>query len=261
MDKLMTFNLDDYLRDELSVLDAVDMPGGAMLDRPTPTELWYWKLENTVWNIVDRPRSFFVAREESKDEYDHFRLYAHQDELQTLKDIQSASDDVLLESLRLSNVQHWGWLQFMVRELNWYMLLAANWGLPGLRGEYGGNNSVRVDAAEGQRRALAALYFLDLMKERGMNPLAELREKAIRLHEESNIPFDEAKFIEVLRKRDEWSCYVWTCRSVPLGPDVWGDAGPVQYDGEHGQQFLADIRDAALRRRLLSGVVQDSLTM
>jgi hypothetical protein len=211
-------------------------------ERPTATEIWYYKLEDTVGSIVER----WSGKSEPQEGYDHFFLYAHRDKLKSRDDVQNASDDVLLEALRLSDVKHWGWLQFMVREFNWFLLLATNWGLPGMSGEYGGNSGAKVIANVDERRAQAALYFLEVMRERGLDPMAKLRSLADKIGEEY--------FKTILRERNEWAYYIYTCESNMIRPEALGAAGEVKYSGDYRAQFLTKIREAAARRRKLAKV-------
>ncbi len=195
---------------------------------PTVNQLWCERLINVAGSVVERYWKRVARGDERTEEYDHFWLYAHQDILKTKSDVHKVSDDVLLEALGLSNVAGWGWLLFMVREFNWFCLVAYNWGHPSIRGEYGGPRDVKL-ANEEERRAQAALYFVDLMRERGWDPLAELREMAQAFKEKAGI--SEEVFLEILRKKNEWSYFVYTCESVTIRPEARWLGGPVLYDG------------------------------
>jgi hypothetical protein len=218
-------------------------------ERPTATEIWYRQLESVVAQIIKYPRK---RSEPDAEEYDHFRLYAHQDALRTEEDVAAASDDVLLEALGLPNVENWGWLKFMVRELNWVMVLVENWGLPGLCGEYNPYDAKRgIDiASKEEKRAQAALYFLDLMRERGIDPLAQLRAMAASAKEKYQARTGEEiadeSFIAALCKKSEWVNSVYTCESVTLHLSKGGE---VKYSGDHRERFFAEIREAVARRR------------
>jgi hypothetical protein len=221
-------------------------------ERPTYTELWLYKLEETVWSII-KYASPIRKQKQDDDEYDHHHLYAHDDVLKTEEDVRSASDDVLLEALRLGNVESWGWLRFIVRDLNWVELLAGNWGLPCLATEYSGAAARNLfRAEESERRAQAAIYFLDLMRERGVDPLVELRQVVAAYKQEKGI--DEAAVIEELREKDEWAFFVYTCESVIVRPGAKSKGGRILYDAEQQARFLGEIRAAARRRRQLAGV-------
>jgi hypothetical protein len=221
-------------------------------ERPTYTELWLWKLEGTVRQVIKYAPSIKKQKQDD-DEYDHNHLYAHDDVLKTEADVKSASDDVLLEALGLGNVENSGWLLFMVRDFNWVELLAGNWGLPCLATEFGGAAAQNIfPSEEGERRAQAAIYFLDLMRERGVDPLVELRQRVADYKQEKGL--DEAEVIEELREIDEWAFYVYTCESVVIRPDAKSKGGRIRYDDEQQAEFLGKIRAAARRRRQLAGV-------
>lgn len=222
-------------------------------ERPTVTEIWLWKIEDSVKNIVKYPHRLNREKPENED-YDHHFLYAHRDVLKTEEDVLNASDDVLLEALGLSDVEHWGWLQFMVRDFNWVELLAGNWGLPCLACEFGGSAALGLlSAEEGERRARAAFYFLDLMRERGVDPLADLRERAQAFMEENGM--SEEEFVEHLREQSEWDYFVYTCESVVFRPGTVGEGNKCLYRGDAQIEYLGKIRRAARRRRQLAGVV------
>ena len=241
-------DLDEIARRYAATLSASDdLSAEVGEDRPTATEIWYWRLEDVVWTIVSSHASRTTASRKAEGEYDHFRLYAHQDELKTKEDVEGASDDTLLEALGLPKVENWGWLLFMVRDLNWFLLIAANWGLPGMKGEYGGNRGARVFAEEAERRAQAGRYFLDLMRERGVDPLQEVRSYAATVKEEQKI--GEEEFVRQLHALSEWAYFIYTCESVIIRPEAVGAAGEVQYCGSERAEYLAKIRRAAARRR------------
>jgi hypothetical protein len=221
-------------------------------ERPTITELWLYRLEYIVQQVIKYAPSIKKQKQDD-DEYDTNHLYAHDDVLKTEADVRRASDDVLLEALGLGNVENGGWLLFMVREFSWVELLAANWGLPCLATEYSGAATQNILAAEeSERRAQAAIYFLDLMRERGVDPLVELRQRVADYKQEKGL--DEAAVIEEMREKDEWAFYVYTCESVVVRPDAKSKGGRIRYDAEQQAQFLGKIRAAARRRRQLAGV-------
>lgn len=91
---------------------------------------------------------------------------------QPAEDVRGAPDSVLFEMMGLDPNQGPGWLEFIVRELGWHSMIAANWGLPVLKIPDG----VTYDTTTvEQRRAQAVAYYLELMRERGRDPLAEAR--------------------------------------------------------------------------------------
>lgn len=51
---------------------------------------------------------------------------------------QAAPDRVLFQALSFDAEPVWGWLQFMISQINFFALRAANWGLPTIKGDYGG---------------------------------------------------------------------------------------------------------------------------
>jgi hypothetical protein len=245
------------LRKRIDTVRATAVGSGYNLEsssdeRPTIIEIWLWKLEDAVKSIVKYPHRLNRAEPEG-DEYDPCFLYAHRDVLKTEEDVENASDDVLLESLGLANVESWGWLQFMVRDFNWVELLAANWGLPSLASAFGGRNE-SLSPTEDERRARAAFYCIDLMRERGVDVLALLRAQAQAYKEKHSI--DEEVFLRVLCEHDEWSYFVYTCESIIFRPEALGEAGKCLYTGDSRGQFLNNIRRAATRRRRLAGVVE-----
>ncbi len=116
-----------------------------------------------------------------------------------------------------------------------------------MRTEYGGNSIATEDANEDERRAQAALYFLDLMRERGVDVLADVRAAAQVYREQHKL--SEAEFIQWLRGHNEWVYWVYTCESVIIRPEAKGGFSEVQYSGEHRTKFRSEIRVAAERRR------------
>lgn len=215
-------------------------------DRPTATDIWLYKLEDAVASIVKNPNRLNKKKPDGEG-YDHFYLYNHRSCLKTLEDVQNAPDDVLLEALGLHNVEEWGWLQFMVRDFAWFSLLAANWGLPSMRTPYGGNSDATEDANEDERRAQAAIYFLELMRERGVDVLADVRASAQAYKEKNNL--SEEEFTKWLRGHNDWVYFVYTCESVIIRPEAKGKVSRVQYSGDHRTEFRSEIWDAAKRRR------------
>lgn len=217
-------------------------------DRPTATDIWLHKLQDAVWRNVQYPH-----KAADDGEYDHFALYAHRDCLKTKEDVENAPDDVLLEALGLGTVKEWGWFKFMVRDFSWFSLLAANWGLPAMRTDYGGHLDATENANEDERRAQVAMYFIDLMGERGIKPLTEVRQLAdtvkSKVKKGSNIEWSEEEFIKWLRGYNEWAYFVYTCGSVVVRPEVKGGFGEVAYSGQHRTQFSSQIREAANHRR------------
>lgn len=231
-----------------SALKAAEVivPSDDAEDRPTATDIWLYKLEETVASIVKYPHRLDKKRPDEEG-YDHFYLYNHRLCLRTLEDVQNAPDDVLLEALGLHNVEKWGWLQYMVRDFAWFSLLAANWGLPSMRTSYGGNSDATEDAYEDERRAQATFYFLELMRERGFDAMTDVRASAQAYKEKNNL--SEEEFIKWMRGHNEWVYFVYTCQSVIIRPEARGGFSKVQYSGDHRAKFRSEIRDAAERRR------------
>ncbi len=231
-----------------SALKAAEVitPSGDAEDRPTATDIWLYKLEDAVANIVKYPHRLDKKKPE-EDGYDHFYLYNHRSCLSTIEDVQNASDDVLLEALGLGSVEEWGWLGFMIRDFAWFTLLAANWGLPSMRTSYGGNSTVTVDANEDDRGAQAAFYFLELMRERGVDVMADVRTSAQAYKEQNNL--SEVEFVTWLRGHNELFYFVYTCESVNIRPEAKGGLSEVEYSADQRTRFRPVIRDAAERRR------------
>ncbi len=230
-----------------SALKAAEVvaPSDDAEDRPTATDIWLYKLEETVASIVKYPH-LLDKKKPDEEGYDHFYLYNHRLYLRTPEDVRNAPDDVLLEALGLHNVEEWGWLQYMVRDFAWFSLLAANWGLPSMRTSYGGNSAATEDANEDERRAQAAFYFLELMRERGVDVMTDVRASAEAYKGKNNL--SEEEFIMWLRGQNEWVYFVYTSESVIIRPEARGGFSRVQYSGGHRAEFRSVIRDAAERR-------------
>ncbi len=195
---------------------------------PTAIELWRHLLVGEVESARKYPRTG--------------ELQAHRESLQDSDDVKGASDDVLLEALGLPNVEGWGWLHFMVRELTWFCMLARNWNLPHLRFldcDFG-------DTTTAERRAYAARQFCDLMRARaGHDPAALTRRLAEELKEKHEM--SDERIVEIIEGASEWMGFVYGYENVPLRPKVLrdgNDAGRVLYEGEFRAQFLAKIRAA-----------------
>jgi hypothetical protein len=240
MGDVMGFDLEQYLNDELPLLDAVDLSSVDSTDCPTVNEIWYWQLEERAEGLAissrDRPYT---------SDYDHLFQYAHRHCLNSMGDVQKAPDDVLLESMRLPSVERWGWLHFIVRELGMTSLIINNWGYNSLKGF----EDTRIGAPVEQRLAQAVLYFLDIMREKGFDPLAQVRELAKGFTHEGKT-YTEEEYFNCLRgdARFEWICYVYDYHSAEIAPDERGSA-KVLYSGDHRVKFATEVRAAAARRR------------
>jgi hypothetical protein len=243
----MSENLKAIAARYASALKASEVFTSDPEDRPSATDIWLWKLEDAVIRNVEYPH------QPSADEYDHFALYAHRSCLKSKEDVYNAPDDVLLEALGLGAVESWGWLRFMVRDFSWFSLLAANWGLPAMRTDYGGHSDATEQADEDERRAEVCFHFIDLMRERGVDALAQAKRFASAFKEQYqqklNKEISEEDFIKWLRAHNEWIYFVYTCRSVAIRPEAKGGFGKVAYSGDHRAQFRSQIRAAAERRR------------
>lgn len=216
---------------------------GEIAGRPTANDLWYYRLEDVVSSVVEHAPKHL----EPTGKYDHFFLYAHRDTLKSREDVRRAPDDVLLEALGLSDVRHLGWLQFMIRDLSWHEMLAKNWGLPYLNV---GEDTKWSETTGDERAARAAYYFIELMRERGCDPLEQLREIAQAYMVQHKIP--ESEFIQLLRANNEWSYYIYTCESFVISPEVMGTYNEPAYKADFGVPFLAKIKEIADRRRRLA---------
>src|SRR5437763_10978279 len=93
-------------------------------DRPSPTDIWLYKLVEVVGQNVE-----YRKGHNPQNEHDQLSLHAHRHCLRTKEDVLNAPDKVLFETLNLDgNV--WGWLEFMVSWLGFFSILAKNWGWP-----------------------------------------------------------------------------------------------------------------------------------
>lgn len=230
---------------------ALKVSDGSTVERPTVTEICFCQLEGAVSHMVKYP----PRRTEPEKPYDRFWLYARRDKLQTIGDVESASDDVLLEALGLPDVKNWGWLHFINRDLNWIELLAGNWGWPALTTGYspgcaGGYSGTAMQYAETtDRRLQAALHFVDLMRERGVDPVAQVRDLLARRG------IEESNAVEYLQELNGLAYFVYTCESFAVRPEVRADNGEVVYKGESRPRFLNEILAAASRRRAINRLI------
>jgi hypothetical protein len=216
--------------------------------RPAAADIWLYKLEDAVCNVVQHGR----ARRMPHGKYDHNWQYGHRHCLRTVEDVRAAPDDALLEALGLPNVARWGWLHFMIRDLSWFSLLANNWGLPSILTEYGGGGD--VFAAEDERRAEAALHFLSLMREFGIDPVGQLDQilNSVRSRYAGMFkrPLEEEQLRPWLRRRNEFCYFVHACHDFKFRPGVRSEYSEVKYTGPQRAEFLAQVRAAAANRRL-----------
>jgi hypothetical protein len=242
----MTFNLDAFFDDEIPVLEAVDLADASpdFTDRPSVNDIWLWKLENVVKALADYHGKDTEPRN-GEDGYDCRFMYAHRACLTSRAQVECASDAVLLEALGLA-APPLGWLQFMVREFGWCIMILGNWGWPTLPGGF----LVTDFKPEEKRRAEAVYYFIGLMSECGVDPLAEVRAASAivksRFKEREGRDLGEDEFVAWLRTRDEWSyfLYAFDGRAVET-PEPKQPA----YDGAFREQFAREIQEAAARRR------------
>lgn len=206
--------------------------------RPTLLDIWLWKLEEVALGVAVKYRR---DRPDPAKEYDHFYLYAHRFCLNGVEDVRRAPDSVLFEALRLDGSM-WGWLQFMVRELGWHSMIAANWGLPVLVIPDG----VEYEAvSEAARRAQAVAYFLELMRERGRDLLAETRSTVASL----KAGYGGEDFDAWLCDHHEWLSYVHLYGDSPNPAALLSKETEPRYPAGHADAFCAEIRAAAERRR------------
>lgn len=226
----------------LKASESITLVGG-VTDRPTPTDIWYWQLEQTVTRNVERKREV----PSPVGEYQFLALYNHRDCLNSKQDVQRAPDDVLLDALGLHNVANWGWLRFIISEMGMTSMLINNWGWDTLKG-YEDAHGLPVEP----RRAQAGLYFLDIMRERGFYPLTELANWVGILKEKykgiQHKELSDAELVEWLRGRNEYAWMVYICNTVEIGAHERGGM-TVQYSGTHRVQFAREIHEAAERRR------------
>ena len=229
----------------LKASEKLTATGGG--DRPSVLDIWLWKLEYTVLPLVE----IWKGRKQKPDlgGYDHFHLYAHRFCLDSKEDVQAAPESVLLEAMGLAPPPV-GWLQFMVRALGWHSMIAANWGWSVLKIPDGVTYSTTTEA---QRRRQSVHYFLELMRERGADTLAEVRgEMARRLAEYKERESEELGQREVLRQlagRDPWTFFVYAYGGKPNPPELLTPLKEPAYTGEQRVNFAAEIRATAARRR------------
>jgi hypothetical protein len=189
---------------------------------------------------------------EARGPYD---FVAHHGLLQTPNDVLAASDDVLLEANGFPNVKNWGWLYFMLHNLEWFHLAASNWGVPTPVSYYGQRR--RSDSAEpddDERMILGASYFLGMMCERGRDPLAELRAFAEQMKakckEQRGEEISEEGFVEWLRGHDLALCAVYACESFEIRPEVKPPTealGKCLYPPDYAAEHLMKMRAAHAR--------------
>lgn len=213
-------------------------------ERPTVMDIWLWKLEEVACRNFGRWKS-----KQDGTSYDHLVFYAHQYCLKSIEDVRSAPDSVLLEALWLPNVECWGWLYFMVRELGWFGMIANNWGWPILNV---GEDIKYSNTSEEQRRRQAVFYFLELMRSRGLDPLAQVRRwveivkaKFKGIHKRE---LTEEELSTWVRKR-EWLSYIYLYGDKPNHPSALTVSSKPKYGGDTAAQLAGEIRAAAERRR------------
>lgn len=239
----MSANLKAIAARYASALKASEVFTSDPEDRPTATDIWLYKLEDVVIRNVEYPHS------PSSDEYDHSALYNHRHCLKTKEDVQCAPDNVLLESLKLGTVENWGWLRFIVREMGMTSLLINNWGWQQLKGS---EALFGDDDTEEERRAQAVRYFLDLMSERGLDPLGDVRKLAQtikdQIKEKSGKEWSESEFVAWLKGYDEWLYFVYALNSTVIRPEALSK-DKVLYTDPQRTQLYSKIKTAAERRR------------
>lgn len=228
--------------------------GGVHRARPSVTDIWLYKLEETVTQIVKYAWRKTEPKPDNEGDYDRFFLYAHRDRLRTAEDVRNAPDDVLLEALGLRDPAWWGWMYFMVRELGFASLLIHNWGWPCAGGPY----DVSVEEANlDERRAQVALHFIDLMRERGHDAKSFAANYFADIVAEASVitgrePDEVADVcLEAVKKADEFAYYVLVCDQIAVRPRARYPPGPVLYSGDHRAQVFSEVKRAADNRRRL----------
>lgn len=212
------------IRQRLAKVEArVEPP--TPVERPTYNELWCHYL---IFNVSTAVELYASARSdgrglkhacESAD--DPYHLYAHHDKLRSRADVLEAPEDVLLEAMGCPPFEQWGWLHWMVRQIDWFSLIASNWGLEAIQSCFGQRFSDAAAPTDEERIAQAALYFLGMMRERGRergrDPVAEVRKlgESVKADykETHGSVMSEEQFVERLRVHDEFAYYVYTCES------------------------------------------------
>lgn len=249
----MTFDLDAFLDEELPVLDAVDLAVGES-GRPSEVDIWLYQLEDAAATAVVKGAG---KKPLYSGLYEPGVLYAHHFCLTTAEDVRLAPDRVLFEALRLDGGAYGlGWLQFISRELGRHSKLAAGWGLPVLVIPEGAT----YDAAmKEQRQALAAAYFVQIMRElRGRDVLEEWREFARRFSSKfegmHGQPLPPERLADWLKGRSYFLRCLLTFGGKPDPASVLSAPGKLAYGAVEAADLLGRIREAAARRRVAWGV-------
>jgi hypothetical protein len=151
-------------------------------------------------------------------------------------------DSILLEALGMPDVENWGWLIFMYRSLCFVALLAHNWNIPHVEGGFGSGPK----APDSDQLVFAARCFLDLMRARGEDPIADLRDAARR---EFGAQMGEEEFAESLRDdKNRVLRLVYTCETTSINPlSFCPDHAPGNpCDDWYRNKLLPEIRAAQL---------------
>ncbi|HYE14314.1 MAG TPA: hypothetical protein VD968_07740 [Pyrinomonadaceae bacterium] len=214
---------------------------------PAASDIWLWRLEDVASTLVEHWKG---KAKPDYGRYDHHSIYAHRYCLNSKEDVQNAPDSVLFQMMGLNPSQEWGWLQFMVRELGWHSMIAANWGLPVLQIPDGVTYSTTT---EEQRRAQSVAYYLELMRERGRDLMPQIREFAekvkAKVKERKGRKWGEDKFTRWLRQYIHWIYCLYAFADKPNPPGLLTPPGEPKYVGDHRAEFAAEIFAAAERRR------------
>jgi len=239
-------SLEHLIDEEIGYLDAIDKAESKDgTDSPTATDIWLYKLEDAATALVKHWSH--RKKPASSVKYDHAFQYGHKFCLKSPEDVQSAPDRVLLEAMGLPDVEHWGWFGFMLRDFAPFNLLAGNWGLPSMLTSWGGTSDAAVEATGAERAMQVALYFRELMRERGCDVLAELRQMVAE-HREKHSLSDE-DLLKELQARSAIAYYVYTSDPAGIRPEAVGRPGKVSYMDEQDTKLRSEIREAAERRR------------
>ena len=219
---------------------------------PSVVDIWLWKLEEAVKPLVDHwgKNKSQPHWGEGGRGYDSFHLYGHRYCLKAGDEVSNAPDSVLFEAMGLDPSQEWGWLQFMVRDLGWHSMIAANWGHPVLKIPDGVELGTTT---EEQRRAQAVAFYLELMRERGRDMLADVRALFDKIRARyrgiHGGDADEGALLDWAQRRN-WALHtIYLYGGKPNPPHVLTKPTAPAYKGAQMVEFAAEIRRVAARRR------------
>lgn len=215
---------------------------------PSAVDIWLYKLEDAVITLINH----WANKKTPETGYDHFCLYAHHFCLKTPDDVRRAPDGVLFEAMGLDGKPNgWGWLQFIIRDMGWHSMLAANWGHSTLVIPDGVSYG---EVKEEHRRAQAVYYFREVVRDlRGRDVVAEWRSLMGRVCEKYEgiygQPVPPERLAEWVKGRRELAYFLHVYGGNPPPASVLSKPGKPAYRDDQAAEFRAQIREAAARRR------------